>query len=311
MKSLEIQLTDRFSSAHEMAQQLEIWLGPSAGSSTIFVPAPRTATHHWKWVSAGLALLLAGGGVAFWLKNPATPKAPHAPVSVLVADFTNHTGDPIFDDTLELMFNVALEGASFVRAFNRGDAKKLAQQLSRPSDKLDEQPHAWLRSIRVSALSSPAKLVGEETNIVSRQQHSTQSAETLSRNPRLPPPTKTRFFLQSLGWPPRSAKLSATAHRSQYSSNPWWERLPRLPWRQCMNTASARNCNSKARCSRRDCAQFCALSRSRTVAMGGSRTKERTARTGAEIQHDSESSLSVTVDLLRTVRSSQPLTFQV
>jgi tetratricopeptide (TPR) repeat protein len=140
MKALEIQLTDRFSSAHEMAQQLEIWLGPSAGSSTIFVPAPRTTTHHWKWASAGLALLLAGGGVAFWLKNPAKPKAPHAPVSVLVADFTNHTGDPIFDDTLEPMFNVALEGASFVRAFNRGDAKKLAQQLSHPSDKLDEQP---------------------------------------------------------------------------------------------------------------------------------------------------------------------------
>src|SRR5499425_2999168 len=38
------------------------------------------------------------------------------------------------------MFNVALEGASFVRAFSRGDAKKLAQQLPHPSDKLDEQP---------------------------------------------------------------------------------------------------------------------------------------------------------------------------
>jgi tetratricopeptide (TPR) repeat protein len=38
------------------------------------------------------------------------------------------------------MFNVALEGASFVNAFSRGDARKLAQQLPHPTDKLDEQP---------------------------------------------------------------------------------------------------------------------------------------------------------------------------
>jgi len=63
----------------------------------------------------------------------------HAPVSVLVADFTNHTGDPIFDDTLEPMFNVALEGASFVNAFSRGSARRLAQKLPHPTDKLDEQ----------------------------------------------------------------------------------------------------------------------------------------------------------------------------
>jgi tetratricopeptide (TPR) repeat protein len=122
-----------------MAHQLEIWLGPSVESSTIFLPAPRT-THNWKWASAALAMLLAVAGVAFWLKNPAKPKAAHAPLSILVADFTNHTGDPIFDGTLEPMVNVALEGASFVNAFSRGEARKLAQQLPHPTDKLDEQP---------------------------------------------------------------------------------------------------------------------------------------------------------------------------
>jgi len=38
------------------------------------------------------------------------------------------------------MFNVAMEGASFINAFNRGNARKLAQQLPHPTDKLDEQP---------------------------------------------------------------------------------------------------------------------------------------------------------------------------
>src|SRR5260370_1518251 len=78
--------------------------------------------------------------MGFRLKGPPKPIAAHAPVSVLVADFTNHTGDPIFDDTLEPMFNVALEGASFVNAYNRGTARKLAQKLPHPTDKLDEQP---------------------------------------------------------------------------------------------------------------------------------------------------------------------------
>jgi len=77
--------------------------------------------------------------IAFRLIGPRKPKAAHPPVSVLVADFTNHTGDPIFDDTLEPMFNVALEGASFVNAYSRGNARKLAGQLQHPTDKLDEQ----------------------------------------------------------------------------------------------------------------------------------------------------------------------------
>jgi eukaryotic-like serine/threonine-protein kinase len=138
MKALEMEPENRWASAREMAEQLEIWLGPSAGTSMIFVPV-KTTVAYWKWASAGLAVLLVAAGVAFRLMNP-KPKAALAPVSVLVADFTNHTGDPIFDGTLEPMFNVALEGASFVRAFSRGDARKLAQQLPHPSDKLDEQP---------------------------------------------------------------------------------------------------------------------------------------------------------------------------
>jgi tetratricopeptide (TPR) repeat protein len=137
-KALEIEPKNRFASAREMAQQLEIWLGPSAGSETIFLPAPGMAAY-WKWASAALAVLLMVAVVTFRFMNP-KPKAVHPPVSVLVADFTNHTGDPIFDDTLEPMFNVALEGASFINAFKRGTARKLAGQLPHPTDKLDEQP---------------------------------------------------------------------------------------------------------------------------------------------------------------------------
>src|SRR6266436_4770454 len=137
MSALEIEPEKRISSAREMAQQLEIWLGPTAGSSTIFLPAPRVA--YWKWASAALAILLIAAVIGFRLKGPPKPQAAHAAVSVLVADFTNHTGDAIFAGTLEPMFNVAMEGARFVNAYNRGQARKLARQLPKPTEKLDEQ----------------------------------------------------------------------------------------------------------------------------------------------------------------------------
>jgi len=137
LKALEIEPENRFARAREMAHQLEIWLGPSAESSTIFLHAPRK--HYWKWASVALAVLLVGSLVALRFKGPAKPAPVHPPVSVLVADFTNHTGDPLFDDTLEPMFNYALEGASFINAYNRGNARRLAGQLPNPTDKLDEQ----------------------------------------------------------------------------------------------------------------------------------------------------------------------------
>jgi len=95
--------------------------------------------------AALVVLLVIAGAVGLWLRSRTgtgaakAPSAAHAPVSVLVADFDNRTGEAVFDDTLEPMFNVALEGASFLNAFNRGQARKLASGLPRPSDKLDPE----------------------------------------------------------------------------------------------------------------------------------------------------------------------------
>jgi serine/threonine protein kinase/tetratricopeptide (TPR) repeat protein len=146
-KALEIDPSNRFASAAEFAQNLESWLGisPSMAGSTTYqtLVVPQPTKPIWKYTAIGAIVLLIGFaavGLPKKFLSSSSKKIAHDPVGVLVADFTNHTGDPVFDDTLEPMFNVALEGASFINAFNRGNARKLAAQLPHPSDKLDEQP---------------------------------------------------------------------------------------------------------------------------------------------------------------------------
>ncbi len=59
-------------------------------------------------------------------------------VSVLVADFQNKTGDPVFEKSLEQPIATALEGASFINIYNRSAAKKLVRQLTNGGADLDE-----------------------------------------------------------------------------------------------------------------------------------------------------------------------------
>src|SRR5260370_1172778 len=95
VKALEIEPKNRLASAREMAQQLEIWLGPSEGSSTIIVPAPRTAAY-WKWASAALAILLVAAGVWILLQRASQPQAGPRPASGCFSSTPRHTGEPLF-----------------------------------------------------------------------------------------------------------------------------------------------------------------------------------------------------------------------
>jgi len=155
MKCLEIDRDYRYSTAREILEDLGHEMPTSIrtipptlvqpGGAQRALPGdpskPAATMRPWMWIAAVLALAIVG--VASYtirgriLRGPA---GPHAPIKVLVADFSNHTGDPVFDGTLEPMFNVALEGASFINAYNRGSARKLAQKLPNPTEKLDEQP---------------------------------------------------------------------------------------------------------------------------------------------------------------------------
>jgi tetratricopeptide (TPR) repeat protein len=76
-------------------------------------------------------------GVALRSKFTSKPAAAHSPITLLIADFDNKTGDSVFDGTLEPMLGVALEGAPFISAYNRDQAKKVASRLRPGATRMD------------------------------------------------------------------------------------------------------------------------------------------------------------------------------
>jgi len=51
------------------------------------------------------------------------------PVSILIADFDNQTGDPLFDGSLEQALNLGIEGAAFISTYRRSSALSQAKEL--------------------------------------------------------------------------------------------------------------------------------------------------------------------------------------
>jgi eukaryotic-like serine/threonine-protein kinase len=143
-KCLEIRPEDRYQTVKEVYDALEAWKSGAAKPIGIFSlrwfrRALRNRAAIGSAAAATALCIVVAAVVVYRMKHAAKTVVAHAPVSVLVADFSNQTGDPIFDGTLEPMMNVALEGASFINAFNRGQARQLAGKLPNPTSKLDEQ----------------------------------------------------------------------------------------------------------------------------------------------------------------------------
>ncbi|MDH5621661.1 MAG: tetratricopeptide repeat protein [Gammaproteobacteria bacterium] len=69
------------------------------------------------------------------------------PISVLIADFDNRTGDELFTGTLEQALQIGIESASFITGYRRDAARKLASTLHSSDAVLDEET-ARLVSVR-------------------------------------------------------------------------------------------------------------------------------------------------------------------
>ena len=90
-------------------------------------PVKRLVT--WRLMTAvGVAVvgLLAG---TFWFASSRAPELEPDPMSILIADIDNQTGDPTFDGAIEQALSIAMEGAGFISSYPRPSAQKVAEQL--------------------------------------------------------------------------------------------------------------------------------------------------------------------------------------
>ncbi len=143
-KCLEKEPANRYQSAEELDADLCAWQGKTGSGKVTASSGRMNRLRELPWpllAGAGVLIVAIAAGISWYIvrrQQPAKSTA-HGPVTVLVGDFANHTGDSVLDNTLEPMMGVALEGASFISTYSRGDARKLARKLPNPTDTLDPQ----------------------------------------------------------------------------------------------------------------------------------------------------------------------------
>ncbi|MCU1309394.1 MAG: Serine/threonine-protein kinase PknB [Candidatus Angelobacter sp.] len=132
-KCLQRDRSARYQTAQEILNDLDTIYGRRSGSiAALAAPAARLP-----WIAAGAVIIVLASALG-WFFSHAQVSKPHEAVTVLLADFNNTTSDPVFDGTLEPAFGLALEGASFLNSYNRGQARKIAAQLHEGNTALDE-----------------------------------------------------------------------------------------------------------------------------------------------------------------------------
>src|SRR3989475_8965854 len=121
MKCLEPIPENRYQSVKEILQDLETF-DPTKkiGAADRLKSRLRKAAHYRNWAVVTALVLMAVAVVALVLRNRSAapkPAVAHAPVTVVIADFSNHTGDPVFDGAPEPAVKMELEGAGFITAY--------------------------------------------------------------------------------------------------------------------------------------------------------------------------------------------------
>ena len=133
---------DRFQTTHEVVAALEA-LTPDgharAEAPSVVIASPPPPRPRWQLALAAVLIVAAGAG-GWLLSNrggSAAPAAGRDPISVLVAEFQNNTGDPVFSGVLEQAFSLGLEGASFITVYPQTFALRSAAAI-KPGSRLDE-----------------------------------------------------------------------------------------------------------------------------------------------------------------------------
>ena len=119
LKALAPNPADRPASAAELAQLLTA--APPASSKWI-----------WAWLGGAAAVIVAGLLAPMFLSRPERPLTDHD--TIVLADFTNTTGEPVFDGALKVALAVALEQSPFLKVFPDERMRETLRLMQRPPE---------------------------------------------------------------------------------------------------------------------------------------------------------------------------------
>jgi serine/threonine protein kinase/Tfp pilus assembly protein PilF len=157
-KLLTKEKEQRYQSAEDLLQDLETLDETAARGSSGHVAAaaqytypPAKPSRKPLFAAAVGLLLLIVGGVAWWMLKPHAASAPNdaatnsgaAPAatapkvtkdSIILADFINKTGDPVFDTTLNQALQIDLEQSPVINIVSQEHLRQSVKFLGKPED---------------------------------------------------------------------------------------------------------------------------------------------------------------------------------
>jgi len=177
-RCLEPDPANRYQTTVDLAADLD-----RLDENGIPIPVPRRFTPRLIALSIAVVAALVTG--TWWLTRTPPPPKQHDPVSVLIADFQNQTGDATFDRSLESVMKLALEGAGFITAYDRTGVRALSGVTAKTLDDPTAQQIAVKQGVGV-VLSGSLRRDGSGYGVSVKAIRAVTGAEVTSASDRAP-----------------------------------------------------------------------------------------------------------------------------
>jgi serine/threonine protein kinase/tetratricopeptide (TPR) repeat protein len=131
--------------AHESGSQVAAQPTSAASGSSAVAPTPSSSAVRvaeapvagrklWRVLVPAVILVAAAIAGAFYFRSRQTTHHLTEKDSIILADFANSTGDPVFDDTLKQALSVALNQSPFLNVLPENKVAATLKMMTRPAD---------------------------------------------------------------------------------------------------------------------------------------------------------------------------------